>query len=143
MTTLAELKPQPMDPAHRDAERYQTAQSIQQANPGWLVIWGVYTRQYVAFPLFRAPTGYIVASGNPDTLVQRMRQAELAFTPGQARAHSQLGLRKRSTTMTPQAGRDRTSRIQYPATGPLHSRDRSRAAGHGPKSRRQMPTASP
>ena len=48
-------------------------------------MWGVYTRQYVAFLLFRAPAGCIVASGNPNTLVQRMRQAELAFTPGQAR----------------------------------------------------------
>ena len=111
MTTLAELKPQPMDPAHRDAERYQTAQSIQQASPGWLVIWGVYTRQYVAFPLFRAPAGCIVASGNPDTLVQRMRQAELAFPPDKPAAHSQLGPHKRSTTITPQAGTKVTGRL--------------------------------
>ncbi len=68
-----------------DAARYETAQSIQQANQGWLVIWGVYTHQYVAFPLFRAPEGCIVQSDSPDELLQRMRDAELAFNPGQAR----------------------------------------------------------
>ena len=67
-----------------DAARYETAQSIQQANPDWLVMWGVYTHQYVAFPLFRAPEGCIVQSASPDELFQRMRDAELAFKPAQA-----------------------------------------------------------
>ena len=83
MTGLADLKPQPMHPADRDAESYQTARSIQQANPDWLVMWGVYSRQYVAFPLFRAPAGCIVQSTNPDALVHRMRRAEIAFASGQ------------------------------------------------------------
>ena len=81
MTRLADLKPKPMNPA----ERYDTAQAIQQANPDWLVMWGVYTRQYVAFPLFRARDGYIMQPANPDELLLRMRQAEFAFTSGQAR----------------------------------------------------------
>lgn len=86
MTRLARSsKPQPANPAGRDADRYETAQAIQQAHPDWLVMWGVYTRQYVAFPLFRAPAGSIVQSANPDKLVQRIQQAELAFTAGTAR----------------------------------------------------------
>jgi len=85
MTRLTRSRPQPASPAGRDADRYKTAQAIQQAHPDWLVVWGVYTREYVAFPLFRAPAGAIIQSASPDRLLQRMQQAELAFTADPAR----------------------------------------------------------
>ena len=45
----------------------------------WLVVWGTYTRQFVAFPLFDAPRGTILAAGYPDALTGRMREAERRF----------------------------------------------------------------
>ncbi len=51
---------------------------IQRDHPNWLVMWGVYTRQYVAFPLFNAPKGTIAQDHDPDQLVDRMRQMELS-----------------------------------------------------------------
>lgn len=33
----------------------RTAREIEEKFSDWLVIWGVYTRQFVAFPLFNAP----------------------------------------------------------------------------------------
>ena len=85
MTGLARSRPQPASPAGRDADRYENAQAIQQAHPDWLVMWGVYTHQYVAFPLFHAPAGAIILSASPDRLIQRIHQAELAFTADPAR----------------------------------------------------------
>jgi len=43
------------------------------------VIWGIYTRQYVAFPLFGAPPGTILADGCPETLTRRIQAADRAF----------------------------------------------------------------
>jgi hypothetical protein len=80
MTGHTALKPQPMSPPNPEAGRYDTAEAIQAANPNWLVVWGVFTHQYVAFPLFRAPAGTVVQSASPQRLVHQMRQAELAIT---------------------------------------------------------------
>src|SRR5580700_11035994 len=45
--------------AHRE-----TARQIQLQRPGWMVMYGPYSRQYIALPLRRAPRGTIVAAGN-------------------------------------------------------------------------------
>ncbi len=50
---------------------------IELQRPGWMVVWGVYSRQYVAFPLFAAPAGTIVAAAYPPALESRMQAAEL------------------------------------------------------------------
>ena len=47
-------------------------------------MWGVYTRQYVAFPLFNAPKGTIAQDPDPDQLVDRMRR--WSFPAGHAEA---------------------------------------------------------
>lgn len=52
------------------------AREIEQQQPGWLVIYGTYTREYVAFPLFTAPPGTILAAAYPPALVARMQQTE-------------------------------------------------------------------
>ncbi len=79
MSRHTALKPQLMSSPYPEASHHDTAEAIQAGNPDWLVMWGVYTRQYVAFPLFRAPAGSIVQSASPEGLVRRLRQAELAF----------------------------------------------------------------
>ena len=84
MTGPTALTPQPMSPPYPAAGHCDTAKAIQAAHPDWLVMWGVFTHQYVAFPLFHAPAGSIVQSASPERLVRRMRHAELALT---AQAH--------------------------------------------------------
>jgi hypothetical protein len=55
------------------------AQAIEQGHPNWLVVWGSFTRQYVAFPLFHAPAGMMVCSAEPKALCHRMSYAEFVF----------------------------------------------------------------
>jgi hypothetical protein len=54
----------------------ETARQIERRRPGWIVVWGCYTRQFVAFPLFRAAPGAIVAAKQPATLITSMRETE-------------------------------------------------------------------
>lgn len=58
------------------AASQEKAREIQQQQPGWLVLFGTYTKEYVAFPLFHAGSGTIVTATYPPALVNRMRQAE-------------------------------------------------------------------
>ena len=138
MTGLADLKPQSMHPADRDAESYETAQSIQQANPDWLVMWGVYSRQYVAFPLFRAPSRMHRPVHQPgctcssDAARQKSPSHLAKLPPAGPLRHP-----RRCTTRTPPAGTEVTARTRT-KTGPPHRRDRSRTARQGQQSRCPM-----
>jgi hypothetical protein len=59
------------------------AGQMEEDNPSWIVVFGVYTRQFVAFPRFHAP-GTVVTATYPAALPPRMRaieaQARPAFT---------------------------------------------------------------
>jgi hypothetical protein len=55
----------------------ETARQIELQRPGWMVVWGVYSKQYVAFPLFAAPAGTILAAAYAPALKDRMKAAEL------------------------------------------------------------------
>lgn len=59
-----------------EQESREAARQIESARPGWLVIWGIYSREYVAFPLFRTPRGIVVVAAYPEALVARMEAAE-------------------------------------------------------------------
>jgi len=59
------------DDAHRE-----TAKRLARDFPNWLIVWGIYTRQYVAFPLFDAPRGTILAARDPSALAARLQQTE-------------------------------------------------------------------
>lgn len=59
-----------------DDELREIARGIEEKRPGWIVVWGTYTRQFVAFPLFGAPRGTILTAHYPDALVDRMQYAE-------------------------------------------------------------------
>jgi hypothetical protein len=54
----------------------ETARQIERRRPGWIVVWGCYTRQFVAFPLFRAAPGTILAAKQSATLIASMRETE-------------------------------------------------------------------
>jgi hypothetical protein len=64
-----------------DPER-QTAARIERDNPQWLVLWGVYSRLFWAFPRFNAPPGLIIAAPDPGELLARMHRIEIAVSRG-------------------------------------------------------------
>jgi hypothetical protein len=59
-----------------DAEGKGIAENIQRQRPGWMVVFGVYSRQFVAFPLFAVNTRTILAAHYPAALLDRMTRAE-------------------------------------------------------------------
>lgn len=52
------------------------ARELEAANPLWIVIFGVYTGEFVCLPRFGVAHGSIVASRDPDALPPRLREAE-------------------------------------------------------------------
>jgi hypothetical protein len=60
------------------------ATEIQQHRPGWMVLFGCYSRHFVAFPLFAVRQRVIVTARYPDALAARMDEAEcrLRVRPG-------------------------------------------------------------
>lgn len=77
-----------MSPDDMAASR-EKAREIQQQLPGWLVLFGTYTKEYVAFPLFDAPPGTILAAAYPPALINRMRQTERLLRSRTRRNHGQ------------------------------------------------------
>jgi hypothetical protein len=64
----------------RDTEddmRY-IAERLESDNPLWVVLYGVYSKQFVAFPRFAAPRGTVIAVSYPGAMSVRMRQVEHA-----------------------------------------------------------------
>jgi hypothetical protein len=59
-----------------DNEGRKIAEDIRRQRPGWLVIFGVYSRQFVAFPLFAISRRTILAARYPEALIDRMVRAE-------------------------------------------------------------------
>lgn len=63
------------DPNNEDACQTAAAQ-LQRDHTHWLVMWGCYTRNYVAFPLFAAPRGTILTAAAPAEMAAKMRRQE-------------------------------------------------------------------
>ena len=62
------------DEASRDA-----AERTERETPGWIVVFGVFTREFVCFPRFPASAGTIITALYPDALPARMRKIERAL----------------------------------------------------------------
>lgn len=71
-------------PGTNDHESRDIAQQIEQDNPRWIVVFGVYTRQFVGFPRFPAPPGTVIAAQYPAAMSDRMRALEPPAMPGAA-----------------------------------------------------------
>jgi hypothetical protein len=56
----------------------EEAQRLEAQNPLWIVVFGVYTKEFVCFPRFTVPGDAIVAARYPDALPSRMRSIEKA-----------------------------------------------------------------
>jgi hypothetical protein len=60
-----------------DQEALAIAERIEEENPNWIVVFGVYSRQFVCFPRFPVPQGTVVAALRPEELPGRMREIEM------------------------------------------------------------------
>ena len=67
----------------------EAAHAIEQQPPGWMVLYGLYSHQFVAFPLFPAPRGTILTAAYPPALITRIQQAEQQIL-GKPRHHREL-----------------------------------------------------
>ena len=68
----------PASASDDDASR-EAAERTEHENPGWIVVFGVFTREFVCFPRFAAPAGTIVTALYPDAIPPRMRKIERAL----------------------------------------------------------------
>ncbi len=71
-------------PGTSDKEFRDIAQQIEQDNPRWIIVSGVYARQFVGFPRFPAPLGTEVVALYPAAMSGRMRKTEPSAVPGVA-----------------------------------------------------------
>lgn len=55
----------------------EIAAQLQQENPGWIIIYGSYSQEFVAFPMYSgAPAHSYLAATDPGKLIIRMREAQ-------------------------------------------------------------------
>ena len=59
-----------------DDECRSVAEDIERQRPGWMVLWGTYSKRFVALPLFAAPRHTILVASYPDALLARMEETE-------------------------------------------------------------------
>ena len=59
----------------------EAAREVERRRPGWMVVWGCYSRLFVAFPLFPAAPGVVTAS-YPEALVARFVTRQQHGTSG-------------------------------------------------------------
>jgi len=57
----------------------EAAARTERDNPGWIVVFGVFTREFVCFPRFSASAGTIITALYPDAIPPRMRIIERAL----------------------------------------------------------------
>jgi hypothetical protein len=52
------------------------ANELESENPLWIVVFGTFSRQFVAFPRFTVPTGTMAVARCPRALAEKMRRVE-------------------------------------------------------------------
>jgi hypothetical protein len=63
-------------PAPAGLDRAEEAAQLDRDNPRWLVVWGIFSLEFVAFPLFDVPAGTFLCARSAPELLRRIRQAE-------------------------------------------------------------------
>jgi hypothetical protein len=63
----------------QEDDPFEIAAAIMRDRPQWLVIYGVYSREYWAYALFRMRRRMIVHARYPDALIPRMDAAERKY----------------------------------------------------------------
>ena len=60
-----------------DTAMLLAAARLESDNPLWIVLYGVYTEEFIAFPRFEAPSGMTILTAKyPLALAARMREIE-------------------------------------------------------------------
>jgi hypothetical protein len=73
-----------------EAERRRIAALIERDNPRWMVVWGVYSRVFWAYPKFDLPQRMILHHEDPNQLVAYMRQVEQQYVGQPAPQHHEI-----------------------------------------------------
>lgn len=63
------------------AEMKRVAERLEKDHPRWIVLFGDYSREFVAFPRFTAPRGTVAAARYPGALPARLRAVETGTGP--------------------------------------------------------------
>ncbi len=58
----------------------QMAESLRQRHPGWMVMYGTYSRMFWAFPLFTTLAGHYAGAADPAELDRLMSAAEASLS---------------------------------------------------------------
>lgn len=61
----------------------EIASRLEAAHPLWMVVYGVFTQQFVCFPRFNAPDGTVLVAIYPGALHDRMKHIEEAVCTAQ------------------------------------------------------------
>jgi len=69
----------------------QLAAQIEADNPRWIVMFGIYSRQFVAFPRFTVPGIAVVTALYPEALPPRLHAAEATTCTASATAPGEAG----------------------------------------------------
>lgn len=59
-----------------DADLSQVADTLQQDNSGWVVMWATWRRKFCAFSCEPLTTSLVVEAATPERLITLMRQVE-------------------------------------------------------------------
>jgi hypothetical protein len=59
-----------------DDDMTRVARQLEAENPLWIVVFGIYTRQFVGFPRFDVPSETMAVAHYPAALASRMRDIE-------------------------------------------------------------------
>lgn len=62
-----------------DQQMADEAKRIEAENPRWLVVFGVFTKQFVAYPCFPVPPKTMAVATYPPALIERMRTIEITY----------------------------------------------------------------
>jgi hypothetical protein len=78
-----------------DEHQRQIAAQLQRDYPNWVILWGLHTRLYWAFPTFAASPGTIITAPVPRQLTMRMQDSEHAAASAAAAAGTRTPREKR------------------------------------------------
>lgn len=67
----------------------QVAVNLESGYPRWIVVFGIYSRQFVAFPRFSVPAGTMAVANYPGALTARMLDIERMVQGHGSGDHSQ------------------------------------------------------
>jgi hypothetical protein len=66
----------------------EIATRLEAEHPLWLVVFGVYTKQFVCFPKFESPNGTMLIATYPEAIPDGMRQFEESAPKSQSKDQS-------------------------------------------------------